>query len=256
MSTQIEKIKAEFTEQAHAFNDYQSLFSKEEYNKFVIENMRLTGKEQVLEVAAGTCAFGRSVAPFVEHIVELDATEAMLNVGKEEGKRHGISNASYYIGLAEELPFSDRTFDAVISRPAFHHFEDADVVYREMCRVLKDCGKLVIVDMGAKDASLRGTADDYEALRDPSHIKCLSEKEFADLAEQNGMITEYCETTFILVKLSSWMELTCVPENTKDIIISAMKADILGGAKTGFEPYEQDGEIMFNHRWIQIIAKK
>lgn len=256
MDEHIKRIREEFTKQADNFNEYQKNFSKEEYNKFVVENMQLKGNENVLEVAAGTCAFGRSVAPYVANIVELDATEAMLTIGEQEGKRIGIKNATYQIGLAEKLPFEDENFDIVMSRLAFHHFEDVDIVFKEMNRVLKKGGKLVILDMEAREEALRKTADYYETLRDQSHVKCISQKEFEILADQNGFIIEYSKINFIPIKLTSWMELTNVPEDKKIVISSAMLEDIEGGTKTGFEPYEQDGQIMFNHRWFQMIARK
>ena len=53
---QIETVRREFTKQAKNFEAYQTIFSKEEFNALAIEQMRLTGKERALEVAAGTCA--------------------------------------------------------------------------------------------------------------------------------------------------------------------------------------------------------
>ena len=60
---QIETVRREFTKQAKNFDSNQTIFSKEEFNALAIEQMRLTGKERALEVAAGTCAIGRANAP-------------------------------------------------------------------------------------------------------------------------------------------------------------------------------------------------
>ena len=174
---QIETVRREFTKQAKNFEAYQTIFSKEEFNALAIEQMRLTGKERALEVAAGTCAFGRAIAPHVAHITESDATEAMLKIGREHGEKAGVTNAEYVPAEAEHLPFEDNSFDIVVSRLAFHHFADTEAAMREMCRVLKTGGMLVIVDMAARQEHLRETADGYEKLRDPSHVKCLSETE-------------------------------------------------------------------------------
>lgn len=59
----------------------------------------------MIEVAAGTCAFGRSVAPHVSKVTELDATKAMLEVGKKEAQKQNIENQVFVEGVAENLPF-------------------------------------------------------------------------------------------------------------------------------------------------------
>lgn len=255
MKEQIEKVKREFTKQAKGFEAYQTIFSKENFNAMAIEKMCLTGKERVLEVAAGTCAFGRAIAPHVARITELDATEAMLRVGQTQGEKAGICNAEYVIGEAENLPFAENSFDMVVSRLAFHHFENAETVMREMCRVLKLGGKLVIADMAARKEELREAADYYERLRDFSHMRCLSEKEFETLAEKSGITKEFTYLTEIPVRLSAWLDLTGVQGKTREIIVTAMKDDLAGKRQTGFCPYMQNGEITFNHRWYLYIGK-
>ena len=254
MSKHTDLIKREFTKQARGFEAYQSIFSKDGFNALAIEKMHFTGRETVLEVAADTCAFGRAVAPHVGRIVETDATEAMLQTGREQGEKYGVRNAEYMICEAEKLPFADGVFDAVVSRLAFHHFEDAGAVMREMRRVLKEGGRLAIVDMAAREESLRGVADGYERLRDPSHVRCLSEREFESLAEKNGFSREFTFLTKIPVRLSAWLDLTCTPREIREEIVGAMEREIGGGSRTGFEPYAKDGEILFDHRWFMYIG--
>ena len=252
---QIETVKREFTKQAKNFEAYQTIFSKEEFNALALEQIRMTGKERALEVAAGTCAFGRAIAPHIAHITESDATEAMLKIGREQGEKAGVANAEYVLAEAEHLPFEDNSYDIVVFRLAFHHFADAEAAMQEMCRVLKTGGKLVIVDMAARQEHLRKTADGYERLRDPSHVKCLSETEFEALTACCGVVKDFTYLTRIPVKLSAWLDLTGVRGDTRDKIVSAMKDDIAGITQTGFEPYKQDDEIMFDHRWFLYIGK-
>ncbi|MGI5898950.1 MAG: methyltransferase domain-containing protein [Christensenellales bacterium] len=256
MKSHMEKIREEFTKQAESFDQYQKSFSREEHSRFVINNMALLKSDIVLEVAAGTCAFGREIAPHVKEIVELDSTEAMLEVGRREGEKAGISNAVYVNGLAEELPFAGGSFDVVVSRLAFHHFEDAKAPFSEMHRVLKEGGRLAVVDMEAREESLRKTADSLERLRDPSHVRCLAREEFTDMARRHGMQMEHCEMIRVPVKLADWLELTKTPEATRRFITAAMEDEICGGEKTGFEPYAREGDIYFDHLWLQIIARK
>ena len=142
--------------------------------QYNIRSGRTGGTDIVLEVAAGTCACGRAFAPLVQTVVCLDATAPMLQVGKKEAQESHLDNMVFVKGYAEELPFLDNSFDIVLSRLAFHHFTDTDNVFREMVRVLKPGGKLILIDMEAADEPLRKTEDEIETLRDPSHVKNLS----------------------------------------------------------------------------------
>lgn len=256
MSEQINKVINEFTKQAEKFNEYQKSFSKAEYNDWAINKMNFWGDEYALEVAAGTCGFGRAISPYVAKIIELDATEAMLNVGEKEAENQNITNVSFIQGIAEELPFQNEEFDAVVTRLAYHHFEKRDKPFKEMVRVLKTKGKLVIIDMEAREEKFREVADNIERLRDPSHTKCISKNELLTLAKKNNMMVEVCETISMPVLLNDWMELTNVNESEQIKIINMMVDDINGIKNDGFEPYMKNSEIYFNHRWMICIARK
>lgn len=253
MNDNLDLIKTEFTKQAPLFNTYQETDVKQAFNEKAIEQMRLNGSENILEIAAGTCAFGRMIAPHVAHITELDVTAAMLAVGRQENEKANIYNVDYVIGTAEQLPFENGSFDLVVSRLAFHHFTNTDMVFNEMRRVLKSGGKIVIADMVARNEPYGHTADEYERLRDPSHVRCLTEKEFLSLADKYGFYALHKSLTDIPMDLNAWLNLTKTPQEIKDKITADMLADINGGKKTGFEPFLKNDKIMFNHKWQMLI---
>ena len=215
--------------------------------------MDLKEAENVLEVAAGTCAFGKMLAPHVGKITELDATDAMLAIGRKENEKADIHNAEYVIGSAERLPFEAGAFDIVVSRLAFHHFTSADIAFREMRRVLKNCGKIVIADMLARNEPYRETADKYERLRDPSHARCLSGDEFLSFADKYGLTVLHRSVSDIEMDLEEWLALTNPSENVKKEIINAFINELNGGEKTGFGAYSEKGRIKFKHRWGLFI---
>lgn len=134
-------------------------FAKQDYFEFMVKSIGLSGKEQVLEVAAGTCVCGRAIAPFAASVVCMDITPEMPEVGKEKAEKEKTSNISYKTGLAEDLPYSNEIFDVVITRLSFHHFSEIEQPFAEMKRVLKPCGKLIIIDMEAASDELRETED-------------------------------------------------------------------------------------------------
>ena len=170
----IEKINHSFEIQAPNFESKSVNFTKEEYLNYTISCVAPCKENTLLEIAAGTCACGRSFAPLVQTVVCLDATVPMLQIGQQEADKEDLSNMVFVKGYAEELPFLDNSFDIVFSRLAFHHFTDVTAAFSEMVRVLKPGGKLVMIDMEAADELLRKTEDEIETQRDPSHVKNLS----------------------------------------------------------------------------------
>ena len=249
-------IHHSFEIQAENFESAELNFTKEEYLKYTLSRVAPDRKDMVLEVAAGTCACGRSFAPLAHTVVCLDATLPMLAVGKEKADSDRMDNMIFMKGCAEELPFLNENFDIVFSRLAFHHFPDADAAFSEMVRVLRPGGKLVLIDVEAAEEELRDTEDKIETLRDPSHIKNMSRSEMLKLFAAHGLSVESCEKTEMRQKLKNWLALTKTPQDIQDEITERMKNDMRGKEKTGFFPYMENDEICFDQRWILIIGRK
>lgn len=252
----IEKIRSSFSAQAEQFESDKMNFSKKEYLDYTVKLMELNKRDKVLEVAAGTCACGRSIAPLVKEVICLDATDAMLNVGREEAAKSGIGNMQFVNGLAEQIPYEEGTFDVVLSRLAFHHFAEIEKPFEEMARVLKKGGKLVTIDMEAAREDLRELEDHLETLRDFSHVKNRSVQEFETLYENNHIKIIKKETTQIAVSLDAWLELTKTPSEKREFIREQLLNEMEHGAETGFQPFVKEGEIFFRQRWVIFVGEK
>lgn len=75
----------------------------------------------------------------------------MLTVVREEARRRGIGNLRTVLGEAQALPFADYSFYLVVSRVAAHHFRDPAGAVREMARVVRPGGRVLMVDTGAAE---------------------------------------------------------------------------------------------------------
>lgn len=248
-----EEVRKSFGIQAEKFVSYH--MSKAEYTNYLINCVNAGGNEHALEVAAGTCICGRALAPHVKDIICLDLTEAMLEQGKILSEQSDIRNISFVVGNAMSLPYEDETFDLVITRLSLHHFTEPDKLFREMQRVLKVGGKLIIWDMEATSEDLRDVDDEIEKMRDTSHTRILSKAEFEALY-RNSFNLIFEEMTLVPVNLQKWMDLTDTPTDVQEKIIGRMDADLSGGAKTGFNPYIKDEQIWFDHRWLLLVGIK
>lgn len=249
-------VRKSFSLQAENFETKDMNFSKKDYLDHTIKAIELSKTDNVLEVAAGTCACGRSAAPFAGEVTCLDATEAMLAVGKKEAERLKLSNMKFILGLAEDLPFDDGTFDVVLSRLAFHHFAEMEAPFAEMARVLRPGGKLVIIDMEAARDDLRNMEDHLERLRDFSHVRCRSADELEGLYTAHHFVLTKKESVKIPVSLSAWLALTKTPDKERKEITAALEEELAGGKETGFAPYREKDGIHFIQRWLFLMGRK
>ena len=256
MDDHLKVVQQEFSKQSNDFNTYQEMFSKSQFMNEIVKNMNLKGKESALECAAGTCGFGRMIAPHVGHLTELDVTDEMLKIGMEAGEKEHLSNVDYLIGAVEKLPFKDNSFDLVFSRLAFHHFVDPAEDMAEMSRVLKPGGHFLVVDMEARKERCRDMADRIERARDPSHVRCLSEDEFNDLLDQFHLHQLWKKKAEIPVSVDSWMNLTLTPARMRKRILAVLQEDLDGGEETGFEPYKKEGRLYYDQHWLAMMAVK
>ena len=85
------------------------------------------------------------------------------------------------IARAEDLPFPDGSFDVVACRIAAHHFGDVPAALREMARTAAD--RVVIEDLLREDEQF----EEAHRIRDPSHVRSLSEGEWRSLFDEVGL---------------------------------------------------------------------
>ncbi|MGO0765593.1 class I SAM-dependent methyltransferase, partial [Citrobacter freundii] len=83
----------------------------------------------------------------VKQVMAYDLSSQMLEVVAKAAKDRGLDNIATRQGYAESLPFEDNVFDVVISRYSTHHWHDVGRALREVNRVLKPGGVLIVMDV-------------------------------------------------------------------------------------------------------------
>ena len=77
-----------------------------------------------------------------------EISPAMIQIANANAREYGFSNRVNYVeGNAMEMPFPEKTFDAVFSNGSLHEWEDPLRVFNEIERVLKPGGIFCIADM-------------------------------------------------------------------------------------------------------------
>ena len=104
---------------------------------------------KVLDVACGTGDFTIEIARKVavgSEVIGVDISEGMMEIGKEKILKAGVA-AEMSVADCEALPYDQNTFDRIAVGFGVRNFEHLDLGLREMCRVLKPDGKLVILEL-------------------------------------------------------------------------------------------------------------
>ena len=101
----------------------------------------------VADVGAGTGFVAAGLAPLVRRVYAVDGSSAMLAVAKKNLSH--FQNVEFHEADSSSLPFPDESLDAVFANMYLHHTTDPLAAVREMVRVLRPGGRLVITDMDA-----------------------------------------------------------------------------------------------------------
>ncbi|MBV8614597.1 MAG: methyltransferase domain-containing protein [Acetobacteraceae bacterium] len=180
-------ILDQFTRQATPFSTAPGI-SDERALHMIVTAARPDPDDTVLDLACGggliVCAF----APRVRHATGIDLTPAMLARARALAAERGITNVTWREGDISALPWPDATFNIVVTRFSLHHLLDPLGALREMVRVCRPGGRVVVADMYASEDPEKAAAwNRLEVLRDPSHVRVLSLTELKALFPAAGL---------------------------------------------------------------------
>lgn len=97
------------------------------------------------DLGCGTGSLSAALAPHVGHVHAIDASPAMLTAAAS--RLAGFGNVSVEEGALESLPLSDGVLDVAILMLVLHHVSDPVRALREVHRVLRPGGRVLIGDM-------------------------------------------------------------------------------------------------------------
>jgi SAM-dependent methyltransferase len=111
---------------------------------------RLAAGERVLDLGSGAGTDSLVAAQMVGadgRVTGIDMTAAMLAKARAAAGELGVTNVEFVEGEAERLPFSDASFDVVVSNGVIDLVPDKDAVFAELYRVLVPGGRMQIADV-------------------------------------------------------------------------------------------------------------
>lgn len=237
-----ERILSQFTLQAVPFAQAPS-HSAEDSLRLLLETAEVRSSDEVLDIACGpgivSCAFAGSA----RKVTGMDLVPAMIDQARLLQADKGLANVEWRLGDATQLPFPDGSFDLVVTRYSFHHLMDPAAVLREMIRVCRPGGRVVVNDVTPEPE--KGAAyDEMETLRDPSHARAVPLSELLGMGRRMGLAelgqAFYRLDTSVDALLSASFPNPGDAEKLRELIRSDVGIDRLS-----IQAYERDGALRF-----------
>lgn len=194
-----------------------------------------------------------------QSVVGIDISPEMLEQAeflRLSRLNEATARVSYRMAPASALPFRDETFDAVTSRLVLNHVRRPERILKEVVRVLKPGGYLILAELLGVDNSVkRATQDAIEERRNPSHVAARGAEQYYKLVTDAGLQIEAKETVSFERELEEWLAVY----NTEKADAAIVREMIEAGLETdaaGINARRQGGRLLFDQRMIYIKAVK
>jgi ubiquinone/menaquinone biosynthesis C-methylase UbiE/DNA-binding transcriptional ArsR family regulator len=101
----------------------------------------------IADLGAGEGAFSLLLAQRAKHVIAVDTSARMVEVGRQQAKRQSVKNLEYRLGDMEEVPIDDVSVDLVFFSQSLHHAMHPERAVAEAWRILKPGGRIAILDL-------------------------------------------------------------------------------------------------------------
>lgn len=145
---QVESMFDNISSNYDGLNRVISFGIDQSWRRKVIKLISDSKAQNVVDIATGTGDLAIALAKEnVEHVVGIDISNGMLDVGRKKIKSQNLSeNIDMVQADSEDLPYPDNTFDAATVAFGVRNFENLDKGLSEIYRVLKPDGLFVILE--------------------------------------------------------------------------------------------------------------
>lgn len=175
-----QKSKQSFDHQAAEYDDSHYSQHARKLYPFIFEEIKLFQPISLLDIGCGTGELLHQILQRYDDmkIYGLDISNEMLAVAEQ--KLNGYAELTQ--GDSQYLPYGDESMDMIICNDSFHHYPEPLEVIKEIYRVLKKQGVLVIGDC-YQPFITRWIMNLYMKYSKSGDVKIYSKKEFVSMLQ-------------------------------------------------------------------------
>ena len=165
---------------------------------------RPTWSDICLDIGTGAGHTAAMLAKGTGRVLGLDPAEGMVRSAMET--HAGVGNLEFAYGFAHDTGVPNDSFDLITVRHAAHHFSNVPSFLKEVSRVLKPGGRVVIADEVTPNPEVDEWFDALERLRDPSHHRAYMMREWREYVNQSGLTWVVGDSeTKLHIDVNSWL---------------------------------------------------
>jgi ubiquinone/menaquinone biosynthesis C-methylase UbiE len=183
----------------------------------------------------------------------------MLEIAEYLRVSSGSPNAehvSYRLAPVQAIPFRNEGFEIVVCRLLIHHSHKPEEILREMVRLLKPGGILILADLlAADDPVKRATQNTIEARRNPSHVAIYTADQYRKMIVHAGLTVEADAVAVFERELEDWLNDVQSDPATRNVVREMVEAGAETDA-TGLKVRRQGAKFIFDQRLFYVKAVK
>jgi ubiquinone/menaquinone biosynthesis C-methylase UbiE len=136
--------------EAAAYDELDRMWGDIVFQGFAESALRMgVRRGRVLDVGSGSGRIALRLAKLNPDLTieGIDLSRSMLDLAARNASRAGIENVTFSVGDAKHIPYDDRSFDLVICHQLLHQLPSPIVALREINRVVKPKGAILVRDV-------------------------------------------------------------------------------------------------------------
>ncbi len=155
-----------------------------ENHRLIVRAVDPPADAQILDLGCGTGQLAARLAQQVPHgtVIGVDPADEMIRVAR---RQHRHKNLRFEVGSSDAIPVGEAAFDVVVSTISFHHWTRPVESLREIARVLRSDGRLLILDF-CRDNLFMAVLDQAQRWLQPSHFCIASANEMRRYCSRAG----------------------------------------------------------------------
>lgn len=230
MGNNIEKSRESFETRFSESEFYNRQTQDANQMNSILNVLTLQDGDKILDLGTGNGYLAFTIAKKYPKIavIGLDIVSNTLQQNRLLALEQGISNLEFvdYDGMI--FPFSNNSFDWIVTRYALHHFPKIQHTFNEMKRILKPNGSLFVSDPTPHNTDTNGFVDSYMQLVDDGHNKYYALTDFLEFAGNSGMDLKTSFMTSVRFPRKMGNSYSELLRQTDDTIKQAYKIEIIG----------------------------
>jgi broad specificity phosphatase PhoE/ubiquinone/menaquinone biosynthesis C-methylase UbiE len=215
------------------------------------------GIEQVLDVATGSGVVALSLGPYVESVLGIDLSPAMLELAETERAARGINNVRFSLGQIGVAPLPESSFDVITHHDLLLYVSELPALFALFNRLLRAGGRIVMDEMvGSDDPVKRATLEAIMLRRDPAMVEMVSAGEIESALRSAGFRVAKAERYTVNRDVDEWLARAAADEATRSAVRGMIEAGMDADAAGLNARWGRDGAIGFAETRVRVLAER